>query len=798
MNKSKEKTIKEKIKQLTTSIKRWNRLYYGENVSEVSDAVYDQNFEELKQLEREYPHLKQPDTPTASLGFAPSSHFKKFRHQKPMLSLNNAFSKADLIAFAQRMNKFTNQKHTYYCEPKVDGLSITLLFEKNKLVIGATRGNGEIGENVTENVKATAFWQEFVNKQNWDLVPTDFEVRGEVFLGKQDFLQLNAKVYPQTLAELKLKFQKQRTILLKILESYFFGLNLANQEQNLHLPQCQIEDNLELLIKEGNLSLNRIKGEFYLRLHYAIPNVKEMIERFVNDLAKQKKFSLVGKPTIANNTFALTLLFSINLENKLFTSARNVASGSLRQLDSEVTKQRTLSCIFYEVVSQQPQPDQTQQQSLAWLKKKGFPISQHNRLCHNLEEVFAYLDEIEKIKTTFNYDIDGIVIKVNEHKFYPQIGQTVKFPSYAIAFKYPSTALETALLDIFATVGRTGKITYNAKLKSIFLANTIVKAATLHNAKYIEDLDIRVGDYVFVKKAGDIIPKVVSVNLSKRQSTLSRWVKTTQCPSCQTTLSEITNEVDQYCFNDQCEEKQIQSLIHFVSRQAMDIFGLSEQNIRTFWNHNLIKNFTDFFKLKEKETQIWALKNKNNVLKIGFKSLNNLFQAVEKAKQNSLEKLLFGLNIRYLGFKAARTVAKHFGNIDRLINIKQEEIMAIAGFGPVLAQSIAEFFARPTTLDLINEFKQLRLNLTFLSPKLLQNNFFSNKNVVITGVFAFASRSELTNQLQQRGANILNTVSTKVDFLVVGNAPGSKLVKAQRLKIAVLNETKISELLMAK
>ena len=797
MIKPKKIDIKKRIDQLITLINKWNRLYYLENFSAVSDSVYDQHLEELKKWEKEYPDLKRVDSPTVMPGFAPSSHFQKFVHQKPMLSLNNAFKKTDVQAFAQRINKFTAGKHTYYCEPKIDGLSIALVFKNNLLSVAATRGNGEIGENVTANIQAIPFWQQFSQHHSNELLPFDFEIRGEVFITKKNFIKLNEKLRFQAITELKSKFEKNRTLLIKILTRYFLGFVFTNKKQNEATSSLVIEDNLQNLLRNNSLTTSRIRGEFSLSLDFTDNDWKAVLPKFLLDFKKQKRFVIFFQK-ITDHCGTLKLFFHINLENKLFTNSRNVASGSLRQLDPAVTKDRLLSFVFYELIQKELNHQQKQEQSIQWLQKKGFPVSTNNRLCLNLEEVFAYIEHIQKIKDTLDYEIDGVVIKVNEHHFYPQIGKTTKFPNYAIAFKYPSAPAQTIVLDIFPTVGRTGRITYNAKLKDVFLGNTIVKSATLHNANYVQDLDVRIGDHVFVKKAGDIIPKVVGVNMQKRKTSALKWIKNQHCPSCQKPLSILAGEVDQYCFNDACEEKQIQALIHFVSQSAMDVVGLSEQNIRLFWNRHLIRNFTDIFKLKEKEAQIWDWKKQDKLNKLGLKSLSKLFQAIEKAKQNSLEKLLFGLNIRHLGFKAARVVAQHFRDAQKLINVQSEDLLAIAGFGPILSTSIVNFFNQKENIKLIDDLQKLGVNLKFNHFQLTNDSFFLNKGVVITGVFSFASRTELTNQLQARGANVINAISPKVDFLIVGQSPGSKLAKAQNWKIKIIDESEIIQLLAKK
>ena len=787
------KIVKKQIKRLVDQIKDWNYSYYFKNISEVSDAVYDQHFEQLKFLESKHPELKLIDSPTVKVGVKPT-HFKKVKHQKPMLSLNNAFKKSDLFAFEKRVNKFTSGNHTYFCEPKVDGLSISLVFRSNKLLTAATRGDGKTGEDVTKNLQAIAFWQEFwLRKYDYNLFPVDFEVCGEVFITRKDFDSLNQSLLSQRIKELKDKFSEIKQVIFKIFRSVLPQINFHNGSKipNQSLPKVAFKDNFNSFLDDKTFLDLKVKAKFYL---FLLLNPDQATDAFFNNLQllfQQKKFTF-SFAKVSQGEFSLDLSYKFNLNTKLFSNPRNAASGSLRQLDPKVTGTRKLSFVFYELLNKMNLSQQTQQKNLSCLEKKGFPVSTESRHCKDLTTVLEYINDIQRIKNDLNYEVDGVVVKVNEYKFYDQIGYTARFPNYAIAFKFPSLTVETEVLAVFATVGRTGKITYNAKLRSAFLAGSTVKAATLHNAQYIEKLDIRVGDWVSIKKAGDIIPKVISVNLTKRAGkTLVKWKRDVNCSFCHKKLFIFSGEVDQYCSNEDCNEKKIQALIHFASKEAMNIVGLSEKSIRFFWKECLVNSFVDFFQLKNKYQQILKCQQTQKKINWGFKSLTKLFQAIEKVKNNSLERLLFALNIRHVGAQTAKILAKTFSTIDKLVQAQLEDFLEIREIGSVLAKSVWHFFHQQSNLNLIEEFRILGLNLDFIPLSGKIKGFFSEKKVVITGTFSFASRKILIDKLERQGAKVLNSVSSNVDFLLVGDLPGTKLNIAQKMKVPLLFQKEV-------
>ncbi len=781
--------VKKRIKELVQLINHWNNLYYNLNNSKVSDATYDQYFQELKKLEIQYPEFVFSDTPTKQIGFTPSSNFKKIQHSEPMLSLNNAFDKKDLYAFDKRINKITEGKHTYYCETKIDGLPVSLTFKNNYFSTAATRGDGMFGEDVTINV-------ETINDINKIIIQKqlfqNFNIRGEVFISKNNFHNLNMKLQTKRKAELLEKISAKKKDLKNLILQEFLDCKFIEQTEGVLSTTDKkiiIIDNSNLLKKTSKISKNKLILEFKI----SFDNQNDLIlQKFVNLFQNQNKFNLKNH-FIQNNVLKLILNSSLSLIYDEFTNPRNTASGSLKQLNPEITSKRNLSIIFYNLIFLKNKKFTSQKEIIENLKKMHFPVSEYNEHCQNIEETFSYIEKITKIRDQIPYEIDGIVIKVNEHKFYPLIGRSERAPNHCVAFKYPSKIAETQIIDIFSTVGRTGRITYNAKLKTIFLSGTNVSAATLHNAEYIEKLDIRIGDFVYVKKAGEIIPKVVAVNEKKRLSENIKWKRDQTCPSCFSSLIIFVNEKDQYCLEKKCPEKKIQSFIHFANRNAMNIMGLNKSNIKTLIKLGFLDNFVDVYFLKTKYLQLLNLSNTTKLLHLGAKSINNLLNSIEATKKNSLERLLFGLNIRYVGSKAAKLLAINFQEVENLFNVTEEKLSKIEGFGPVLSKSIVNFFSLKQNKNLIINLKKLNINTKYYS-KMINDHFFNHKKIVITGIFEW-SRKNLINKLENCGANVLDSVSSSVDFLLVGNKPGNKLQKAKKLNIKLITTKKLSDLL---
>lgn len=656
--------IKKKIELLREKLRFWEYEYYALDAPSVSDFEYDSNLQELILLEKKYPQFKIEDSPSNRVGGFVSKSFDKFKHTIPMLSLGNAFDNSDLIKFDQDIKNAINiDVVEYIIEPKIDGLSISLKYNDGKLVRGVTRGDGDIGEDVTPNVKTI---------KNIPLVipyKGEIEVRGEIFLTKANF-------------------------------------NLINEDKNI---------------------------------------------------------------------------------TKKFANARNAASGAVRNLDTKITASRKLSAFFYYVPENKKIHCLKQEEVLNWLKDNYFSISKESRKCKGIDEVIQSIEQMKLSRDNIKYDIDGIVIKVNNIDSYDEIGFTSKFPKWAIAYKFPANIVETKLLSIDITVGRTGKINFVANVEPINLDGSQVTKATLHNAEYINEKDIRVNDWVRIYKAGDIIPKIIEPILNKRSVDSMVFLPPTNCIFCNFKLEKNINEVDQYCNNYFCEEKIIQNLIHFVSRDCMNIDGLSEAIIRKLYLKGFIKNVSDIYNL---ENHYENIKRENLLLK--DKSLANLINSINFSKNNSLEKLLFGFGIRHVGFNLAKQIAKRFKSIDRILNASLDELLDVADVGIKVCESVFSWFHNIENINLIEKLKSLHVNSLYVNEYegiivSKENDMFVNKNFVITGSFE-ESRVIIKNIIESvYNSKVMSTLTKKIDFLVVGTNPTlSKIEKAKTLNIEII------------
>lgn len=580
-----------------------------------------------------------------------------------MLSLSNAFDDKDLKAFDNQIKKeLGSKKYTYVVEPKIDGLSISLIYKNSKLYKAITRGDGVVGEDVTENVKMiSSIPKTIANDSDY------FEVRGEVYLPKLEFERINA-------------------------------------------------------------------------------------ERF-------------------------------NAGEKLFANPRNAAAGTLRQLDPQIVKDRNLDVWVYFLMNKEN--ILTHKESLEALSGYKFMVNPLSTQVDNIDDVIKAIHIISSQREELEYEIDGIVIKVNEFDHYDSIGYTSKFPKWAIAYKMPAEIKTTKLLDIFPTIGRTGKVTYNAKLKPVKLAGTTVAAATLHNASFIIDREVKVGSDVRVKKAGDIIPEVISVIKDDHYDSLPVWVESTNCPDCGSVLQRTDPEVDQYCENDFCIRRIIRGLEHFVSRDAQNIEGLSIKLIEKFYEEGYVQNPADIFKLSEHKNDLMKLD------KMGEKSVENLLASIESSKNKSLEKLLFGVGVRHLGKKSAFILSKKYRNIDALINLNEDELAEVRDIGPTVAHSVVSWFKNERNISIINEFKELGINLEYI-PAMEEKSHedITHKTFVITGTLS-KSRNYFKDLLISYGANVANSVSKNTDYLLAGEEAGSKLDKANKLGVRIINEKEL-------
>ncbi len=632
----------------------------------VSDFEYDRLMQELIILEKKYPESIRNDSPTSRVGTTIISEFKKVQHKIPMLSLSNVFNDDEIVKFDDKIKK-EGFKPTYIVELKIDGLAISLTYEKGVLVKGVTRGDGIIGEDITHNVKTINDIPLKINRN------IDIEVRGEIYISKKELERVN----------------KER-------------------------------------LKEG------------------LP---------------------------------------------LFQNCRNLASGSVRQLDSSVTRNRKLNNFIYHLPNPKDYGIYKHEDALKFMSDLGFKVNPIRKICKNVNEVISFIDEITAKRNKLSYDIDGMVIKVNDILEQEALGYTVKSPKWATAYKFPPEEVVTKLKDIIFTVGRTGKITPSAILEPVKVAGSTISRATLNNEDFIKEKDIRVGDYVVLRKAGDVIPEVVKVKLEKRPNNLKKFSMIENCPICGTKLIRKENEAHYYCLNNKCDAKNIEKLIHFTSRKAMNIDGLGEKIIEDFYNFGYLKSFVDIYNLKNRKEDLMELEG------FGEKSVNNLLDAIEKSKTNSLEKLLFGLGIRYLGEKNAKIIAKNYPDIELISYVKFEELKNINDIGEVIAKSIVDYFDDINNIKIIEELKKVGVNTKYLGEQVNNRKEFVNKKFVITGTISFIARDNLKEKINSYGGKCIEAVSKKTDVVIVGDNPGSKYDKAKELDINIWNEEKLKTVL---
>lgn len=648
---------------LVKLLNQYNYQYYVLDDPTVDDVEYDSLMRELKHLESLYPEDVLDNTPTKQVGAYIKADLEEIVHEVPMMSLQDVFSFDELYEFDERIRKVTNN-FTYECELKIDGIASSIHYTDGLLTLGATRGNGVTGENITKNVLTINTLPKILNEH------ISLEVRGEVFMKKSVLEELNA--------------------------------------------------------------VRKEKGE------------------------------------------------------QLLANCRNAAGGSLRQLDPNVTKSRKLDQFAYTLVNAEDYGLHTQSEVLDYLEKLGFNVNPHHRLCKNIDEVIEYIKEYDIKRKELDYATDGIVIKVNEFNLHDEIGYTVKVPKWAAAYKFPAEIVTTKLRDIIYTVGRTGIITPNAVLDPVLIAGTTVARATLNNEDFITSRDIRIGDYVRVRKAGEIIPEVVEVDFSRRSDDLKPFKMIDVCPVCKMPLSKDANEAEHYCKNKDCGGRILESIIHFASRVAMDIEGLGEKQIEQLYTLGYLNDISDIYLLENFKNEILMLD------RYGEKKVSNLFDAINKSKTQELDRFIFGLGIRFVGAKASKTLAKTFKTLEGICNATYDELIQIPDIGEVMANSIVEYFNTQKNRDLIIKLLELGVD-----PKdYAQETFdlFAGKTIVLTGTLEKMSRDEGNALIEKLGGKAASSVSKKTSFVVAGPNAGSKLTKAKELGIPVYNETDFLEM----
>ena len=652
--------MNERMNELVALLNRYATEYYTSDNPSVSDSEYDRLYRELVELEAAYPDQVLADSPTHRVGGKVLDGFEKYSHQYPLYSLQDAFSREELEAFDARVRKELPHP-TYICELKIDGLSISLTYEKGILVVGATRGDGSVGENITENLKRVKDIPLTLPEE------LDITVRGECYMPRASFDQVNQ----------------------------------ARQEN--------------------------------------------------------------GEPEFAN--------------------PRNAAAGTLRQLDTAVVAKRNLATFLYQEASTSTRD--SQEKVLEHLEQLGFVVNPKRILAKSIDEIWDFIQEVGQEREKLPYDIDGVVIKVNDLAGQEELGFTVKAPKWAIAYKFPAEEKEAQLLSVDWTVGRTGVVTPTANLTPVQLAGTTVSRATLHNVDYIAEKDIRKDDTVIVYKAGDIIPAVLRVVESKRLSEEKLDIPT-NCPSCYSQLLHFEDEVALRCINPRCPAQIMEGLIHFASRDAMNITGLGPSIVEKLFAANLVKDVADIYRLKEEDFLLLE--------GVKEKSASKLYQAIQASKENSAEKLLFGLGIRHVGSKASQLLLQHFHSIENLAQADPEEVASIESLGSVIAQSLQTYFATEGSKILLDELKEAGVNLNYKGQTVVADAALSGLTVVLTGKLERLTRSEAKSKLESLGAKVTGSVSKKTNLVVAGADAGSKLQKAQELGIEVRDEAWLESL----
>ena len=657
--------MKERMDELIDYINKASYEYYVLDNPTITDQEYDDYYNELLSIEEKYPELKREDSPTNRVGGAVLDKFEKVTHDHPMLSFDDIFNEEEVILFDERIKKVVSTAH-YTLEPKMDGLSGSLIYKKGVLVRGATRGDGVTGEDITTNIKTI---KSVPLRLTEDI---DIEVRGEIYMSKKSFLE-------------------------------------ANREK----------------VKNGE---------------------------------------------------------------KEFANPRNAAAGSIRQLDSKVAAKRNLDFMAYFIPNPEDYGIKTQKESLEFLKKLGFVTNYKlNGYAKNVKDITNYIDSLSEKRDNLPFEIDGVVLKVDNLEDEKRLGFTSRVPRWGIAYKFPAKEVLTILKEIKFTVGRTGKITPNAIFSPVHVSGSLVSKATLHNSDYCMDKDVRVGDTISIRKAGDVIPEVVEVKLDRRKEDSVPFKMIENCPMCNSVL--VRKDANHYCKNEHCPSRKIESLIHFSSRDAMYIEGFGESIVEDFYNLGYLKNIDDFYTLDKYKDELMLLEG------FGEKSISKLLESASNSKKNSLERLLFGLGIRYVGKKTAKILSKYYKTMDNLIKADFDELKSINDIGDVIAKSIVDYFSDEKNINLINRLKDLNLNMRYLGEEVnTSNENINGKTFVITGTLS-RPRDEIKEEIEGLGGNVTGSVTKKTDYVIAGEKAGSKLTKANELGIRVLTEEEYNNML---
>ena len=651
--------VEKRIDELIKIINEADYNYHTLDNPTITDQEYDKYLRELFDLEEEHPELVREDSPTQHAGGKIIDGFVKVEHKIPMMSLSDVFSESELIDFDEQVKKKVSNPQ-YVCELKIDGLSVSLLYEDGKLVRAATRGDGTIGEDITHNAKTIKVIPLKLKEK------IDIEVRGEIFMNKK------------TLEEVNLE-------------------RIKNKEQPLQ-------------------------------------------------------------------------------------NCRNAAAGSIRQLDSKIAAKRKLDNFIYHLPNPKDYDLVTHHDAIEYMRKLGFKTNPNNQLVNNIYEVLEFIEEKAKIREELPYDIDGIVIKVNDIASQEKLGFTARYPKWAVAYKFPAKEVLTKLTDIIFTVGRTGQITPNAVLEPVIVAGSTISRATLHNEDYVIAKDLKIGDIVSIRKAGDVIPEVVEPKIERRTGLEKDFEMIDTCPMCGSHLEKKEGQVDYFCLNSECPARKIEGLIHFASRDAMNIDGLGERIIEDFFNFGFIEKISDIYKLENHRKDLITLEG------YGDKSVANLLDAIDNSKDNSLEKLIFGLGIPHVGAKTAKILASNFKSLENLMSQKEEDLVNIPDIGGIIAKSVTSYFSDIENQKELERLKNFGINMDYLGKEITVNENFKDKSFVLTGTLTRYSREEAKEIIESLGGKTIDSVSKKTSVVIVGEKPGSKYEKAKSLGIDIWSE----------
>jgi len=657
--------VKSRVEELSKILNEANYNYYILDNPTISDQEFDKYLRELIELEEKYPELKRDDSPTVRVGGTVLDGFEKVSHKIPMLSIGDVFNEEEILEFDNRIRK-EGFDPEYVCELKIDGLSVSLHYEKGRLVRAATRGNGVVGDDITNNVKTIKTIPLVLNQE------IDIEVRGEIYMSKDTLKKVN--------------------------------------------------------------------------------------------LEREKK----GMPLLQN--------------------CRNAASGSIKLLDSKEVADRNLECFIYHLPNPMDYGIYSHEEALLFMKELGFRTNINNRLVSGIEGIMEFIHEKGELRPNLLYDIDGVVVKVNDIRMQEKLGFTSKHPKWCVAYKFPAEVSYTKLLDILFTVGRTGQVTPNAVLEPVIVQGSTIRRATLHNYDNIVAKDIRIGDIVSIYKAGDVIPAVGEVLTERRTGEEVLFQMIDKCPICGEKIVRNEEEAAYFCPNVHCAARKIESLIHFASKEAMNIDGLGDSMIEDLYNYGYILDVSDIYQLERYRDELMQLEG------YGKKSIDNLFHSIEVSRENSLERLLFGLGIKQVGSKMAKVLSRKYENLDRLKQATYEELTEIVDVGPIIAKNIVEYFKNDSNLEIIRKLEQVGVNMTFISnEEVVEDDNFKNKTFVLTGTLVGVTRDEASRFIENRGGKVTSSVTKKTSVVIVGDNPGSKYEKAISLGIEIWTEDKFME-----